>query len=741
MNLNPEQLKAVEHAGGPLLVVAGAGSGKTRVIVHRIAHLIEKHKVHPSNILAVTFTNKAAGEMRGRLEAMLGSAARELWIATFHAACLRILRRHSADAGYGPYFQIFDEAQQLSLIKDCIKELNISGRLIVPESALNCISRAKDICKGPEEFEAAADNFYKRKLAEVYALYQRRLVEIQAMDFGDLIRLTVELFEKKPEILSIYQRRFAHVLVDEYQDTNHAQYRLIENIVRGHKNICVVGDEDQSIYRWRGADISNILRFEKDFPGATTIRLEQNYRSTKTIIEAAGSVIANNSERKPKTLWTENPEGAPIKIISCHTEREEAEAVAGEIRALKEKGHRLSGIAVFYRTNAQSRPFEDVFLQEGIPHRIFGGIRFYERMEVKDIIAYLRLIAEPKDDVSFARIVNVPARGISRETVARLRQFASEKGVSLFEGIRDFARTDLIRPAAAKKLLQFYNMMENLREGALKKPLPELIQETLEKTGYVEALVLKNTMEAEDRLENINELVSAAEEFMSDNTARAEPVEARTIPHPASPPLIQFLDQAALVSDIDGLDENADSITLMTVHLAKGLEFDVVFMAGMEEGLFPHGKSIEDPEELEEERRLCYVGMTRARKLLFMSHAFRRRLFGTTRYGVVSRFIDEIPMDLKEVRSQKSEVRSQSSECLASDFWRLTSDFDQRPFEEREAAFPIGSLVSHPIFGAGYVKKCERTHQGHKVTVQFANGALKRLIAERAGLISSNNCP
>lgn len=726
MNLNPQQTKAVEHAGGPLLVVAGAGSGKTRVIVHRISHLIQKHKVHPSNILAVTFTNKAAGEMRNRIESMFGIAARELWIATFHATCLRILRRHCVDAGYGPYFQIFDEAQQLALIKDCLKELNIGDRLIVPESALNCISRAKDVCHGPAEYEAAADNFYKRKLAELYALYQKRLVEVQAMDFGDLIRLTVELFEKKPEILSAYRKRFAHVLVDEYQDTNHAQYRLIENIVRDHKNICVVGDEDQSIYRWRGADISNILRFEKDFAGATTIRLEQNYRSTKTIIDAAGSVIANNSERKPKTLWTENPAGTPIKILSCHTELEEAENLADEIRSLMKNGHSLNDMAIFYRTNAQSRPFEDVFLQEGIPHKIFGGIRFYERMEVKDLIAYLRLIAVPADDVSFARIVNVPARGISKETVARLRLFASEKGLSLFEGIRDFARTDLIRPAAAKKLMHFYNMMENLREGALEKPLSELIEEVLQKTGYVEALALKNTTEAQDRLENINELVSAVEEF--------EPEEG-------SPPIIQFLDQVALVSDLDGLDENADSITLMTAHLAKGLEFDVVFMVGMEEGLFPHSRSIDDPEELEEERRLCYVGMTRTRKLLFMSHAFRRRLFGSTRYGVVSRFIDEIPDNLKLEKRERGSLfvnRESYGDPRSTIHDSQYSDFDQRPPDEREAVFPIGSLVSHPVFGTGYIKKCEKTHQGHKVTVQFANGALKRLIAERAGLTAQS---
>ena len=386
MDLNPQQKEAVEHGDGPLLVIAGAGSGKTRVIVQRIAHLIEQHSIHPSQILGVTFTNKAAGEMRRRLETMLGQGVRDLWIATFHATCLRILRRHSEHVGYGPHFHVFDGADQLSIIKACLKDLNIADKLLRPNSALDHIARAKDRCDGPDQYQAQVGNFYQQKVAEVFELYQKRLNEVQAMDFGDLIRLTVKLFDTNPQVLSIYQNRFHHVLVDEYQDTNHAQYRLIEMLVRKHQNLCVVGDEDQSIYKWRGADISNILRFEKDFTGAKVIRLEQNYRSTKTIITAAGSVIANNAGRKPKTLWTDNPEGLPIHLLSSPTERDEAEIISEKISALRKEGRLYNEMAVFYRTNAQSRPFEDVFLQEGIPYRVYGWIRFYERREIKDVI-------------------------------------------------------------------------------------------------------------------------------------------------------------------------------------------------------------------------------------------------------------------------------------------------------------------------------------------------------------------
>ncbi len=660
--------------------------------------------------------------MKTRLERMLGNAARDLWIATFHSTCLRILRRHSELVGYGPHFQIFDEADSIQLIKECLRELNISDRMIQPGSALDAISRAKDRCLGADGYRAEAGNFYQQKLADVFELYQRRLLEVQAADFGDLIRLAVGLFETNPGILERYQTRFGHVMVDEYQDTNHAQYRLIEMLVRKHRNICVVGDEDQSIYRWRGADISNILRFEKDFPGAKVIRLEQNYRSTKTIISAATGLISNNAARKPKTLWTENPDGKTIDVVSSVSEREEAEKIADKISELKSKGRSYDEMAIFYRTNAQSRPFEDVFMESGILHKIYGGFRFYERKEVKDAIAYLRLIIEPKDDVSFARIINVPARGIGKESVAQLREFASSRGLALFEAVADFVSEPSVRPAVARRLRTFHEIIQTLKDGALQRPLSELIQDVLEKSGYIEDLASKKTTESQERLENLNELIAAVDEFD---------------PDPDAPALLQFLDQVALVSDIDKMKEGEDHVTLMTLHLAKGLEFPIVFMVGMEEGLFPHVRSLDDPDELEEERRLCYVGMTRAKEMLTMSHAFRRRVFGTTRYGVASRFLDEIPDEFKG--KAISDQRSVISKKTTADHWSPITDhctdFDQRPPEERIGLFAIGAKVHHPTFGGGFVKKCEPSSSGHKVTVQFKSGFVKRLIAEKAGLV------
>ncbi len=726
MDLNPQQNEAVRHGSGPLLVVAGAGSGKTRVIVHRIAHLISHHNVHPANILAVTFTNKAAGEMRARLERMLGPRARDLLIATFHSTCLRILRRHPLEVGYGPNFRVFDEADSLQLVKGCLKELDIAEKLIQPGSALDQIYRAKDRCHGADEYRAFAGNFWQEKMADVFDLYQRRMLEMQAMDFGDLIRLAVLLFEKNEDILGSYRRRFQYVLVDEYQDTNHAQYRFIEMLVRDHKNICVVGDEDQSIYRWRGADISNILRFEKDFSGATVIRLEQNYRSTKTIIDAAGAVIANNAARKPKTLWTDNAKGVPIEVFASASERGEAELIAEKIGEMRKGGRSLNDIAIFYRTNAQSRPFEDVFMEAGVPHRIFGGFRFYERKEIKDALAYLRVIAEQRDDVSLMRIINVPPRGIGKETISAIRDLAAARSLPFFEAIREFASSPAARPAVAKKLTLFCDMIEDLNKDALTRSLPELLQDILERSGYVGDLTLKKSVESEERLENINELVAAVEEFDAD---------------PDTPALTQFLDQVALVSDLDGMKEGDDAVTLMTLHLAKGLEFPVVFMAGMEEGLFPHARSLEDPDELEEERRLCYVGMTRAKEKLAMSHAFRRRTFGTTRYGVASRFLDEIPDEFKSsLSSEKMLVRPATPAVFTgfeSRVSRLASfdDFDQRPPEERTTMFATGTKVHHSTFGMGFVKKCEPSSAGHKVTVQFKSGFVKRLIAEKAGLV------
>lgn len=1084
MSLNPPQQEAVEHISGPLLILAGPGSGKTRVLVHRVAHLIESGVAYPSQILAVTFTNKAADEMRRRLETIVGPAARELNSGTFHSICLRLLRRHSELAGFGPNFLVYDESDQLVLIKECMMALNIDKERLSPKSVVDRISRAKDACKSPSEFsKESAGNIYMERIASVYERYQKRLNELEAMDFGDLIRLTVKMFDENPTLLENYRQRWRYIMVDEYQDTNNAQYRLITSLARGHGNLCVVGDDDQcltagtlvtmadgprrkiericegdeilscygsgdfrparvskvfknnyegegivlhlksgrklvstskhmhfagyrlgivpqthftylmqkrgigwrlgtsqvytagqykpmvgfkqrllhehadalwivgthqsenearveeyilslkyqlpmipfvprvtkkeqngivhderyirrifkefdteanamrlladrgltleyphhrprsrnsirrnvvvtlcgdrrgrtpmhlisivgndadgraklealgfsvrmakrgsrswrfetanadfscinqmvkklrtafdvnelyvarlgapsekrsetkslpflpassvmpgmvmfsedgsydiverveknvlrevvydlnierthnflangivthnSIYKWRGADISNILRFEKDFPGAKVIKLEQNYRSTTSILEAAQAVVSNNVSRKPKKIWTENPTGSKVSVISCETERREAELVANRITKMCGNGRRYNDFAIFYRTNAQSRPFEDIFRSRGVSYRIFGGVRFYERAEVKDILAYLKLIVDPNDDVSLRRIINIPARGIGKTTVDKLLTFAQEKNVCMFSAIHDFTKAGIVGAAAARKLTDFVNMIEFLSRGAVSAPteggetppLQDTINKVLEKTGYVEMLASVSSIESEARLENINELVAAAKEFSPSEDAN---------------PLIEFLDQVTLVSGADSIDVTMGSVTMMTLHLAKGLEFPVVFMVGLEEGLFPHSRSQDDNDELEEERRLCYVGMTRAKEDLFLTHAFRRQLFGSERYNVASRFLDEIPKEyvVRGFTTHKPRF--------------TVSDFDQRLPEETTGSFAKGARVKHPSFGFGQIASCERTSSGHKVTVQFQNGAVKRLIAEFAGLI------
>jgi DNA helicase-2/ATP-dependent DNA helicase PcrA len=727
MQLNPEQQKAVEHGDGPLLILAGAGSGKTRVLVHRVAHLIEMGRALPSEILSVTFTNKAAGEMRRRLEGMLGFAVKDLWVETFHAACLRILRRHSEHVGLGPHFVVYDDADQLALIRNVLEALGISEKAIPPRRALERISRAKDSCLSPEQFEDRSKDFYLQKIARIYTKYQLRLVEAQAVDFGDIIRLTVRLFEEHPEILERYQRRWKYLLIDEYQDTNHAQYRFVSLLAKAHGNVSVVGDDDQSIYRWRGADISNILSFERDFPGARVIRLEQNYRSTKTILAAANGVIENNSGRKPKTLWTQNPDGKSVRVVESATERQEAEEVARGIRAARDGGAEWRDIAVFYRINAQSRPFEDVFRREGIPYQIVGGVRFYERREIKDVIAYLRVVHDSRDDVGIARIINVPARRIGKETVKRLRAYADANGGSLYDSIPRFCNSGTVQGAVAKRLRAFHELIGSLKAAAEGAELSAVLRDVLDRTGYVEALVGEKTDEANERIENIGELVAAANEY-SDTDERSG--------------LAAFLDQVALVSDVDGFDDGAGAVTLMTLHLAKGLEFPSVYMVGMEENLFPHVRSLDDPDELEEERRLCYVGMTRAQKQLTMLYALKRFHFGQNKYALASRFLDEIPEEYVEWERKRDYVNGffpsqrRPVETACDDTTYVSDDFDQRPPEERmEQGFHKGQRIAHPAFGHGVIKSCERTPSGHKVVVQFRGGLTKRLIAELANLV------
>ncbi len=743
MELNPAQQQAVEHVEGPLLILAGPGSGKTRVLVHRIARLIETGAAYPSQILAVTFTNKAADEMRRRTEALVGPRAREISMGTFHSVCLRILRGNAEAAGLSERFVVYDDADQLALIKECLADLDIDKDRLPPRSALERISRAKDACQGPEEFAAAvADNPYLERVSRIYTRYQRRLAELQAADFGDLIRLVVKLLDSDSRLREALQRRWRFMLVDEYQDTNRAQYKLLAHIASAHRNICVVGDDDQSVYRWRGADIENILRFEHDFHGAAVVRLEQNYRSTGAIVAAASAVVAGNAGRKPKEIWTAREKGRRVSILSCESERREAEAVAARISAAVQRGRKLRDFAVFYRTNAQSRPLEEVFRRQGLQYRIYGGIRFYERAEVKDVLAYLRLLLDRSDDIALLRVINVPARGLGKTTVDRLKSFAAERSLSVFEAITPFVESGGARGAQSKQLIEFRDAIQTIGYNGMDRPLPAILHEVLTRTGYVEALAKESTIESEARLENINELVAAVEEFMpaADTAAGMSSVASR---EKASPPLAQFLDQVALVSDADAVDETQGAITMMTLHIAKGLEFPCVFMVGMEEGLFPHARSLDDPDELEEERRLCYVGMTRAMDELSLAHAFRRSIFGSERYNVASRFLDELPAE--HVDRESSFVVSRSSivkpvfkihEPRTTNDERRTTDFefDQRPPEEQASPLAKGCRVHHPQFGPGVITSCERTSAGHKVAVRFQDGEVKKLIAEFAGL-------
>ncbi|MFA4875233.1 MAG: 3'-5' exonuclease, partial [bacterium] len=661
----------------------------------------------------------------------------------------------------------YDDADQQALIKECMAELDIDRDRLPHRSALDRISRAKDACQGPGQFaEAAAGNPFLERVARIYTRYQKRLGELQAVDFGDIIRLTVKLFDDDARIREAYQRRWRFIMVDEYQDTNRSQYRLLLHLAAAHRNLCVVGDDDQSIYRWRGADIGNILRFEQDFPGAAVVRLEQNYRSTKPIIAAASAVVSQNAGRKPKEIWTSRDGGARVLLISCESERREAEAVAARIKEAACGSRKLRDFAIFYRTNAQSRPFEEIFRREGLQYRIYGGIRFYERAEVKDVLAYLRLIVDRHDDVALLRVINVPARGLGKTTVDRLKAFASERSLSFFDAIVPFVEIKAAGTAQSKRLTEFHDTIDAIDRDGMGKPLPSLLHDVLELTGLVEALARDSSIESEARLENINELVAAVEEF---------------VPSDGSHPLIQFLDQVALVSDADSVDETQGAVTMMTLHIAKGLEFPCVFMVGLEESLLPHARSIDDPEELEEERRLCYVGMTRAMDELVLTHAFRRSVFGSERYNVASRFLDEIPHDVvdrcvmastrrREPEGERGgrggvvvlplckgesegvdpdltspspslqrrgivghdvQVTSHQSQVTSHGF----SDFDQRPPDEQGGALAKGRRVRHPTFGVGVIMSCERTSSGHKVTVRFQGGSEKRLIAEFAGLM------
>lgn len=632
--LNPMQKEAVLHTEGPLLILAGAGSGKTRVLTHRVAYLIEEKQVNPWNILAITFTNKAAGEMRERVDQLVGFGAESIWVSTFHSTCVRILRRHIEYLGYTTNFSIYDSDDQKTLMKQVFKAMDVDTKQFKERSVLGTISSAKDKLIGPEEFLLnAGQDFRQRRIGEIYKEYQKRLKKNNALDFDDLIVKTVELFQNNSEVLNYYQERFKYIMVDEYQDTNLAQFKLVSLLASKYRNLCVVGDDDQSIYRFRGADIGNILSFEETFPGAKVIKLEQNYRSTQNILNAANGVIRHNRGRKDKTLWTANGEGNLIRFKQFDTAREEADFVAREIR---DSGYACQDQAVLYRTNAQSRLLEERCIFYNVPYRLVGGVNFYQRKEIKDILAYLKTIANGVDDLSVLRIINVPKRGIGATTMGKVTIFASEHGLSLYDALREARQIPGIGKAA-EKIMAFIGQMESFRARAQSEDytIQDLIEGIMDETGYQQELESEGEVESQTRLENIEELVNKAVSYEEDSE------------HPT---LDEFLEQVALVADIDNMDESENRVTLMTLHSAKGLEFPKVYLVGLEDGLFPSMMSInsDDKTDMEEERRLCYVGITRAKNELVVTSARQRMVNGETRYCKPSRFLEEVPGELLE---------------------------------------------------------------------------------------------
>ncbi len=698
--LNPPQRQAVIHPGGPLLILAGAGSGKTRVLAHRIAYLLHQHSVSPGRVLAVTFTNKAANEMRERVDRLVGAAvARAIWIGTFHHICSRILRRHGDRVGVGKNFVIFDDDDQRAVVRQCLKQMGLDEQRFPPAVILALIDRAKNEAIGPQTYAEQATGWYEEIVARVYHAYQRALGEQNALDFDDLLLDVIRLLTEAPDVKAEYQERFAHILVDEYQDTNRAQYRIIRALAERHRNLCVVGDDDQSIYRWRGADVRNILEFERDYPDATIVKLEQNYRSTKTILQVAGDVIQHNPHRHRKSLWTANPAGDPVVLYEASDGHDEARFVTGEIARLKDGSAgpgptlRYRDLVVLYRTNAQSRLFEEQFLRAGIPYTIVGGVRFYERKEIRDIIAYLRLALVPSDAVSLTRVVNVPRRGIGDVSLQRLEVYAASHGLSLPEAMARPEALEELPKSAQRAAADFVDLLARLRDRAQRVKTTDLIDAAIVETGYQAMLQAEGTDEAYSRLENLRELVTVAKEF--EEVTGEESLEA-------------FLQHLALVTDLDTWQEEADRVTLMTLHSAKGLEFAGVFLAGMEEGLFPHVRALEEEGGLDEERRLCYVGITRAKSRLYLSYARARTIFGATMPGIPSRFLDEVPADLV--------TRHQMAPPAVT--WVE---------EERDLpVLSVGDRVRHASFGEGRVLEVDGEGVRAVVTVQFAQG-VKRL--------------
>jgi DNA helicase-2/ATP-dependent DNA helicase PcrA len=705
-DLNPAQREAVLHTEGPVLVIAGAGSGKTRVLTRRIAHLLGAVGVKPPEILAITFTNKAAGEMRERVTDLVGPPARAAWVMTFHSACGRILRREAERLGYRSNFTIYDSADQVRLVKSCLTDLERDPKRFTPRGIHSQISNAKNRLVSAAEYGERVASFYDQTVAEVYDLYQKRLFASNAVDFDDMLFLTVDVLERFPEARQKWQDAFRYILVDEYQDTNHAQYRLLQLLAEKHKNLFAVGDPDQSIYAFRGADIRNVLEFERDFPGAATIALEQNYRSTQNILDAANGVIQHNRERKEKNLWSELGEGDPVRAIEVEDEHAEARFVAAEIAALVEEGYSGSEIAVFYRMNAQSRVLEDILVRQGIAYQVIGGPRFYERAEVKDLVAYLQVLDNPYDAVSLLRIANRPRRGVGDSSLARLQTWSDQREVSLWEATAE-AEMAGVGAAPQKALKAFRATIESLMSAAQEYEVPELIDEVLARSGYMESLEAERTIEAQGRIENLQELVSVAREWR-------EQTEGDTT-------LSGFLQEISLYSDQDAIRGDGSLVTLMTLHNAKGLEFRAVYMIGMEEGIFPHSRSIEE-QGIEEERRLAYVGMTRAKERLTLLHASSRMLFGGRNHNLPSRFLDEVP----DRHVERERLRPASWSGYGSP--RLS----QVVPKEDVPSLATGDSVRHTTLGEGVVVQVEA---GGLVTVRFADdGSERKLMLDYAPL-------
>ena len=712
--MNHEQKQAVKTTQGPLLIMAGAGSGKTRVLTHRIAYLLDEKDVSPYNVLAITFTNKAAKEMKERISHLVGPEAESIWISTFHSMCVRILRRDIDRIGIERNFTIIDPTDQKSVIKEVLKKENIDSKKYEPRMFIGAISNLKNELKTAEDVEKEANDFYASMVARVYKGYQEKLLRNHALDFDDLIMYTIQLFNRVPEVLEYYQNKFQYIHVDEYQDTNKAQYTLVQLLANKFQNICVVGDSDQSIYGWRGADIKNILSFEEDYPNAQTIYLERNYRSTKTILTAANEVIRNNSERKPKALWTDNTSGGKIQYYEATTERDEAEYVIRQILKKKQEGYNNQDIAILYRTNAQSRVLEETFLKSNIPYTMVGGTKFYDRKEIKDILSYLRLVSNSNDDISFERIINIPKRGIGPSSVQKIAQYASINNLSYFDALGE---VDFI--GLSKKVTQegadFYEMMNNFMQQQEFLSITELVEQILDKSGYRKMLENEQTLESQSRLENIDEFLSVPRDYEK-NT----PVEEQS--------LMNFLTDLSLVADVDDADLEA-GVTLMTMHSAKGLEFKIVFIVGMEESIFPHFRSLQSGEEheMEEERRIAYVAITRAEEQLHVSHATTRSLFGRSQANMKSRFLKEIPEDLLDGVKPKTSFKSKQTATPKRGFARRVNNN-----QNSNTTWNVGDKVTHKSWGEGMVSAVNDKNGSVELDIIFQKEGPKRLLAQFA---------